>query len=155
MSSWEEAAAKAFGGETSRSSTPTGLAPPPPPPVESSEPEEPRMRAAVVAEGTVPELIATDHFDLTMIDVPPAGARLLVKQIHRPDAVMLVKKYRPPTVCLNERGQAALEKELQLDPMPRPQVRYGTRLLVMMTVRWNDVRWFLVEWECDGEGCIP
>jgi hypothetical protein len=152
VSSWEEAAARAFGPPEARVPMLTGVAPPPP---VDPEPEGTPLRAAVVVDGEVRPLIATDHFDLTMIDIPPVGARLLVKQIHRPDAIMLVKKYRPPTVALNERGQAALEKELQLDPMPRPQVRHGTRLLVMMTVRWNDVRWYLVEWECDGEGCIP
>jgi len=25
----------------------------------------------------------------------------------------------------------------------------------MQYVKWNDIRWLLVEWECDGQGCVP
>ncbi len=154
MSSWEEAAARAFaeeGAKTTPSAMPSMVVPPPPEPTPADPlpPSEPIDRAP---------LIVLDHFDLTMIDVPLSGARLIVKQIRRLDAMELVRKYNPSIMSFEDRVQrahATFERELQLDAMPRPQLRYGTKLLIMMTPKWNDIRWFLVEWECDGDGCVP
>lgn len=136
---WEAAIARSFLAEG------TGVIPPEDHDVPNLEPPPP---------ATVP-LIVVDHFDLTMIEMPLCGACLLVRQIHKPDALALVRKYNPPTYAMNERGQGALERELQIDPLPRARCRYGTRLLVMLSPRWNDIRWFLVEWQADGEGVVP
>lgn len=154
MSSWEEAAARAFADEarTTPSAMPSMVVPPPPSPSPSSDPIPPPEPGEPVP------LVVLDHFDLTMVDVPTTGARILVRQIRRLDAMELVRKHNPQIMSFEDRVQrahAAFERELQLDAMPRPQLRYGSKLLVMMTPKWNDIRWFLVEWECDGDGCIP
>ena len=99
-------------------------------------------------------LLIVDRFDLTMIDVGAAGARLLVKPVSRPEAMMLAHEGHGIPIALNERGQGMMERELQLEPSPRPMVGPGGRLLVMQYVNWKDVRWFLVNYESDGDGCI-
>jgi hypothetical protein len=154
VTTWEEAAARAFAEDgppkVPDRSLPSGVTPPPPEP----EPEEPAPRAP----GETCPLIVSDHFDLSMVDMPLPGARLFVKQIRRFDAMELVRKFNPPIMTYEDRAQrqlAQLEKELQLDALPRPHVRYGTRLLVMNASKWNDVRWYVVEWEADGDGVIP
>jgi hypothetical protein len=144
---WARAAARAFADEPDSAASPSGWVVPP-----VAAPDPPPTH--LVPSLSVP-LLVVDHFDLTMVDLPRCGARLLVKPLARADALVLVHRYNPPTVCLNERGQSSLERELQLEPAPRPTVRHGTRLLVMQYVKWNDIRWLLVEWECDGDGCVP
>jgi hypothetical protein len=155
MSTWEEAAARAFDA-----SLPTGVVPPP---------VDERQRAIDRAIATAPPeaddapaehaprppLIVVDHFNLNMIDMSADGACLLVQQLTRSEAMSLVRKHNPPIVTFNERDLGDLEKDLQLDPLPRPNLRYGTRLLVRSAPRWNDVRWFLVEYSADGNGVCP
>jgi hypothetical protein len=126
---------------------PSGVVPPPP--LVPEKVPEPVIRDRV-------PLIVTDRFDLRMIDMDPrVGVRLVVAQVSRLDAMELCKKYNPPVMCVNDRGLGDLEKDLQIDTAPRVQLRYGTRLLVREAPRWNDVRFFLLEWECDGNGEIP
>ncbi len=145
---WARAAARAFAGDPSdtegvpSSAWVMPIAAPAPPPTTTI----PTVAAV---------LIVVDRFDLTMVELPRCGARLLVRPVTRADAMALVHQYNPPTMCLNERDQSTMERELQLDPVPRPRAQYGTRLLVMQYVKWNDIRWSLVEWECDGDGCVP
>jgi hypothetical protein len=148
VTAWEDAAARAFGAEL-----PTGVVPPPPEP----EPAEALAVAAhAMAPGERPPLIVTDRFDLSMIDMDVSGARLLIVRIPRADAMALVHKYNPPVMCgVYERGLADLEKDLQIDEVPRAQLRFGTRLLVRLAPKWNDVHFYLVELEADGHGCCP
>jgi hypothetical protein len=99
-------------------------------------------------------LVVTDRFDLRMVALTVVGARLLVLPLPRADALELVARYKPAVAAVNERGLASLEKELGLDPQDRPIVQHGTRLLVVDAARWNDVKYWLVQYESDGEGCI-
>lgn len=109
-----------------------------PPPARSADP-----RPTDRLEGA--ELVVTDHFDLMMIDMSLAGACLTVEPIARADAAELVRKHGAVVATMSDRGQTSIERELQLEPAPRPQVKPGTRLIVMHFVRYNDIRWFLVE----------
>jgi hypothetical protein len=117
---------------------------------ESLEPVE--QEAKVLA---APRLIVVDHFDLTMVDMGAPGARLHVRPLTRLEALTLAHRSRAPAIALNERGQNLLEKELQIEPAVRPQARFGTDLLVVHWVRWNDLRCYLVVYEADGDGCVP
>jgi len=156
---WERAAAVAFASDL-----PTGVVPP------NAEADRARAVNRAIAdapredtielpplgvEGPGPPLVVVDHFDLNMIDMTDAGAFVLVVQISRSEAMSLVRKHNPPVFATNERGQSDIEKDLQLDPLPRPQLRFGTRLLVRSAPRWNDVRFFIVELKSDGYGCVP
>lgn len=100
-------------------------------------------------------LIVVDHFDLTMVDMSVEGARLHVRPLTRLEAISLAHRARAPAIALNERGQNLLEKELQIEPAARPQACFGTDLLVVHWVRWNDLRCYLVVYEADGDGCVP
>jgi len=104
----------------------------------------------------VPRLIVVDHFDFSMIEMNLRGARLFVRPISRLDAVDLVRANRDSVVvlALNERGQGLLERELAL-PTVRPKMGYATRMIVVHPVKWNEIHWYLVEYECDGDGCVP
>jgi hypothetical protein len=137
VSSWDDARRRAAeeGGELAPAKEPESEAPPPP-------------------EGY---LTVVDHFDFGMLEVPVAGVRLLIRQVTRLQALALVRDYgdRATVVAMNDRGQNLLERELQLEMRWRPKVVYGTKLLVMHAVRWNELRWYLVEYECDGDGCVP
>lgn len=115
------------------------------------------VRAPERPSADAPLLIVVDHFDLSMVDVHPSGARLLIRPVSRLDALQLVREYagKVAVVALNERGQGLLERELQLEPAWRPKVSHGTRLLVVYVAKWNDIRWHLVTYESDGDGCIP
>lgn len=99
-------------------------------------------------------MIAVDHFDLSMIEVNETGARILVRPLSRHEALELTRKYSPPSCSIYERGQNDLEQELQLEPAPRPKLRSGTQLLVMLKKSWKDIRWFLVTYESDGDGVV-
>jgi hypothetical protein len=114
--------------------------------------DEPRPEAAPAVS-----LIVVDHFDLSMVECHPRGARLLVRSVSRLEALALVRESRSrvAVIAMNERGQGLLERELQLEPAWRPKVSHGTRLLVVSPVRWNDIRWYLVEYESDEDGCLP
>jgi hypothetical protein len=116
--------------------------------------EHSRREAVEVDEKRWP-LIVVDHFDLTMVDMTAAGARLRVRPLTRLEAISLARLHDAPAIALNDRGQNMLEKEMQIEPAVRPQVRYRSALLVVQVVRWNDVRCYLVEYEADGDGCIP
>lgn len=119
----------------------------------------PAVREMFVADEPRPpiSLVVVDHFDLGMIDLGPRGARLLVRPLTRLEALSLVRE-KPREVqvmTFNERGQSLVERELGLEPALRPRVTYGVRILVVHQVRWNEIRWYLVEYEADGDGCIP
>lgn len=120
----------------------------------SSEPAEPPV---AVSHAPIPALVVVDHFDLSMVEPQPSGTRLLVQPLSRVDALRLVRESRGKVAvaALNERAQGMLERELQLEPAWRPKVSFGTRLLVVSQVRWNEVRWHLVTYESDGDGCVP
>lgn len=111
--------------------------------------------APVAAPSSPVRVVIVDHFDLTMVDTSGGGARLRVTPLTRLEAISLARTSGAPAIALNERGQNLLEKELQLEPALRPQVRYQTDLLVVHWVRWNDLRCYLVVWESDGDGCVP
>lgn len=98
-------------------------------------------------------LVVTDRFDLRMIAMNVTGARLLVVPLPRTDALELVARYKPEIMATNDRGLASIEKELGIEAS-RPVVRFGTRLLVVDAIRWNDVRYTLVTYESDGDGCV-
>ena len=124
-----------------------------------SEHYEPPSRPPPPKDSGAP-LIVTDQFNLSMIDMTVAeslqfGARILVRQITKLDAKDLVDANRPTIMCAAERNLSTLERELGLESIPRPVLTYGTRFLVMNAQNWKDVRFYLVEYESDGAGCVP
>jgi hypothetical protein len=105
---------------------------------------------------TLPKrIVAVDHFDLTMIDTPKEGARLLIRPLSRMEAFEIVQASGAHVMTINSRNQATIERELQIETSSIPKVDAHTALLVMTFVRYNDVRWHLVTFESDGDGVVP
>jgi hypothetical protein len=123
--------------------------------------DEPAPKVATQAEANqgsplgTDVLIVTDHFDIMSIEIPIEGARIAIQPLTKADALRLVRGH--PHIIQGgwDRSLGMLERELQLDTIPRACASYGTRLLVVNQRRWNDVGFYLVTWECDGNGVIP
>lgn len=109
---------------------------------------------------TPPELgtdriVIVDMLTIAMIDVPERGARILFQPITKLQAMSLLHHHPYTYLQANDFSQTLIEQHLQIEPIQRAQVTLGTRLLVFHKRKWNDVGWYLVTWESDGDGCVP
>lgn len=136
--SWEKAAAHAA-ANAEPEVLPSGIVLPPTP---------------AASGARTSRVIVADHFDPTMIDMSIDGARIVIRPLSRGEAHDIYRSSNPDVYVSNERSQTFLEKELQMDPTPRPQVGRGVSMLVIQQVRWNDIRYFFIEYESDANGCI-
>jgi hypothetical protein len=108
-----------------------------------------------IDDGPAPAYVVTSRFDLAMIDLSsPSGATVRVRTIARLEVAEILHDHDVPVVSMDERGQTFLERELHLSAGPRPRLTAQTKLIVGERVAWNDVRWFLVEYLADGDGCV-
>jgi hypothetical protein len=102
-----------------------------------------------------PTVTIVDHFDLAMIDSPVEGAVLFIRPISRPEAMNIARESGAKIYAVNERGLNDLEQQLSLQAeVPRPRLSIGGKMLVMTRHKWNDVRWHLIEFQCDGDGVV-
>lgn len=99
-------------------------------------------------------IVVVDHFDFTMVAMNSSGATLRVRQLARVEALSLIHKESAKILALSTRGQGMIERELGMQESSIPKVGPGQCLVVMMYLRYNDVRWYLVEYECDGDGVV-
>jgi len=118
--------------------------------------EELRLVARTrIGDGPAPAYVVTSRFDLAMVDLSnPSGATVRVQAITRLAVMEILHDHDAPVVSMDERGQSFLERELHLSAGSRPRLTAQTKLIVGERVSWNDVRWFLVEYLADGDGCV-
>lgn len=101
-----------------------------------------------------PKVLVVDHFDLSMIDADISGAVLTVRPLPRTEAATLARGIDAVVSVINVRGLNELERELGMQTdIQLPKLGIGGKMLVMTRVKWNDVRWHLVEFTHDGDGC--
>jgi hypothetical protein len=140
MTSWDEAAAHARAYKES---------------TEDEAPWTPPYAAQTRIPEKAPAFIVTNRFEFSMIDLSGArGATVRVRSIPKLDVMELLYGVDAPVVSMDLRGQAFLEHELQLAAGPRPRVTPETKLIVGERAAWNDIKWYLIEYLADEDGCV-
>lgn len=122
---------------------------------ESSEDVDVHARPALPPPRRETRLVVTDHLSLLSVDCAPhVGAVLRVIPITRVDAMEMAQAGNAILTGGHDRHMGTFERELQIDAPRPPKLSSSARYLVCETVRWNDVRWFLVEYLSDGDGVV-
>ena len=101
-------------------------------------------------------LVVVEHFSLSMLTFDEgAGVVVRVTQLSKMEASKLAYERRAEVANqLPERSMQLLEKELQLEAMPRIRLEPNMTFLCVEPLRWNDVRFYLVEAIADGDGVV-
>lgn len=124
---------------------------------EEAQEEAPSMRVSHREAMTVSgdEIVIVNRFDLSMIPMSESGARILVRELQRSEALRVVRESKHRLAIVDDRATSEIEAALQLEPTPRATLAPGRSILVMSRwPRWNDVHYYLISYESDGDGVL-